>query len=240
MINLATMNAWDLGKAFDHSVLPKDTTESKIRAGCREAVAYNCAAFYSSSPYWTPVVVEELAGTDVHVATAVAFPFGAASAAVKAAETDEARRLGCTAIDLVMNIGALKSGRTQDVSAELRDFRSAADGALTKVILETCFLDAEEIALGCRLIAEAGIDYAKTSSGQFEGPSMDDFLLMRRTLEGTGVKLKVAGVKFPRPQNAYAFLLAGADLIGTRAVPEIIDALADMRAIGLVPGSTDL
>ncbi|MDR1214984.1 MAG: hypothetical protein LBK54_13050, partial [Propionibacteriaceae bacterium] len=71
--------------------------------------------------------------------------------------------------------------------------------------------------------------------GQFEGPTMDQFLVMKKTLAGTPVKLKVAGVKFPRPQNAYAFLLAGADLIGTRAAIEIIDALDTMRQIGLVP-----
>ncbi|MCV2395651.1 deoxyribose-phosphate aldolase [Actinotalea sp. M2MS4P-6] len=235
MVDLAAVDAWELGKAFDHSVLPKDTTEEKIRQGCREAKAYNCAAFYSSSPYWTPVVCEELAGTDVRPAAAVAFPFGSATAAMKARETDEAVALGCTAVDVVMNIGALKSGRTSDVAAELRDFKDAAGGALTKVILETAFLSPDEIATGCKLIADAGIDYAKTSSGQFEGPSMEHLLLMKATLEGTPVKLKVAGVKFPRPQNAYAFLLAGADLIGTRAVPEIIDALQSMRAIGLVP-----
>ncbi|HSV74600.1 MAG TPA: deoxyribose-phosphate aldolase [Chthonomonadales bacterium] len=235
MVDLAVVDAWELGQAFDHSVLPKDTTEDNIRAGCREAVAYNCASFYSASPYWTPVVAEELAGTNVLVAAAVAFPFGSATSAMKARETEEAVAAGCAAVDVVMNIGALKSGRIGDVRTELRDFKVAANGAITKVILETCFLTDAEIAEACRLIAEAGIDYAKTSSGQFEGPSMDHFLLMRDTLAGSGVKLKVAGVKFPRPQNAYAFLLAGADLIGTRAAPEIIDALDSMRAIGLVP-----
>jgi deoxyribose-phosphate aldolase len=64
---------------------------------------------------------------------------------------------------------------------------------------------------------------------------MDQFLVMRETLKGSHVKLKVAGVKFPRPQNAFAFILAGADLIGTRSAPEIIDALDQMREIGLVP-----
>ncbi len=235
MVDLSQMGAWELGKCFDHSVLPKNSTEESIRSGCREAVAYNCAAFYSSSTYWTPVVREELAGTDVLVATGVAFPFGSASVAVKMREVEEAVALGCTAVDLVMNIGALKSGRIADVEEELRQFRGEAVDAITKVILDTCFLTNEEIATGCKLIAEAGIDYAKTASGQFEGPSMDQFLIMKETLKGTGVKLKVAGVKFPRPQNAYAFLLAGADLIGTRAVPEIINALDTMRAIGLVP-----
>jgi len=106
---------------------------------------------------------------------------------------------------------------------------------LTKIILEVCYLTDAEIVTGCRLIQEAGANYAKTSTGQFEGPSMSQVLLMRETLKGSDVKLKVAGVKFPRPQNAYAFVVAGADLIGTRAAPEIIDALDQMRTIGLVP-----
>ena len=87
----------------------------------------------------------------------------------------------------------------------------------------------------CRLVAAAGVQYAKTSTGQFEGPDMRQFLVMRDTLRGTPVKLKVAGVKFPRPQNALAFLMAGADRIGTRAAPEIVDALEMLREIGMVP-----
>ena len=72
-------------------------------------------------------------------------------------------------------------------------------------------------------------------TGQFDGPSMEQFLIMKNAVEGSATKSKVAGVKFPRPQNAYAFLMAGADLIGTRAAPEIINALDTMRAIGMVP-----
>ena len=199
MVILSTVSAWELGKSFDHSVLPKNTTEDNIRAGCREAIAYNCAAFYSSSTYWTSVVGEELEGSGVLTAAAVAFPFGAADSVVKARETEHALALGCGAIDMVMNIGALRSGRTADVVKECRDFKAAAGNAITKVIIETCFLTHEEIKAACEIIAEAGI-------------------------------------KFPRPQNAYAFLLAGADLIGTRAVPEIVGALDTMRKIGLVPG----
>lgn len=224
-----------VGKLFDYSVLPKNTTEAEIRKGCREAVQYNCAAFYSATPFWTPVVVEELRGTDVLVATGIDFPFGASSSVVKAFETEKAVEAGCEAVDLTMNVGALKSGQIEVVRRELADFVKAAGNALKKVILEVCFLTDEEIVTACKLVAEAGADYAKTSTGQFEGPSMSQFLLMRETLKDSPVKLKVSGVKFPRPQNAYAFILAGADLIGTRAAPEIIDAFDSMREIGLIP-----
>jgi len=136
---------------------------------------------------------------------------------------------------MVMNIGALRSKRYDDVRQELKEFKEAAGKAITKVILETCFLTDEEIEIGAKMVAEAGIEFCKTSSGQFEGPSMQQFLVMKKALEGTPVKLKVSGVKFPRPQNAYAFILAGAELIGTRSAPEIIDALDMCREIGLVP-----
>ncbi len=235
MVDLSKMDKWSLGKCFDHSVLPKDTTESDIRRGCQEAKAYNCAAFYSASPYWTPVVKEELEGTDIHIATGLDFPFGASTVKMKGLETEEAVRLGCTALDMVMNIGALKDKNYKEVKAGLDAFVKAAEGNLTKCIMDVNFLTDDEIIAGCNLIAEAGIDYAKTSTGQFEGPSMDQFLLMKKTLKDTDIKLKVAGVKFPRPQNAYAFLLAGADLIGTRAAVAIIDALDQMREIGIVP-----
>ncbi len=236
MINLAKMDKRAVGKLFDYSILPKQSTEAEIRRGCREAVAYNCAAFYSASPYWTPVVKEELAGTDVLVATGIDFPWGVAPVPVKLLETEKALEAGCQSVDLVINAGALKSGHLAAVRQEIREFVALAKGhALTKIILEVCFLTNEEIVTGCRLIQEAGADYAKTSTGQFEGPDMAQVLLMRETLKGSEIKLKVAGVKFPRPQNAYAFILAGAELIGTRAAPEIIDALDQMRAVGLVP-----
>jgi len=235
MINLAKLDRHGVGKLFDYSVLPKQTTEKEIRLGCRQAIEYNCAAFYSASPYWTPVVKEELQGSDVLVATGIDFPFGVSPSVVKVLEVERAIAAGCQSVDLVINIGALKSGHVDVVRQEIKDFVQAAAGALTKIILEVCYLTDSEIVTGCRLIQEAGANYAKTSTGQFEGPSMSQVLLMRETLKGSDVKLKVAGVKFPRPQNAYAFVVAGADLIGTRAAPEIIDALDQMRAIGLVP-----
>jgi len=235
MIDLSKINRNNAGKLFDHSVLPKNTRENDIREGCRVAVKYNCASFYSASAYWSPIVAEELKGTDIHTATGIDFPFGASPSKIKAYETEYALKMGCTALDFVINIGALKDRRYEVIKEELLDFKKAAGNVVTKVILEVCFLTDAEIADACRLVAECGLDYAKTSTGQFEGPSMDQFLVMKKALAGTDVKLKVAGVKFPRPQNAYAFILAGADLIGTRSAPEIIDALEQMREIGLVP-----
>jgi len=236
MIDLSKMDKTSLAKVFDYSVLPKDTTEAAIRKGCALTREYEFAAFYSSSAYWTPVIKEELSGfPDIEIGTGIAFPFGSVPASVKAFEVEDAVKRGCTAVDMVMNIGALKDKRYDVVREELQMFVKAAGSAVTKCIMEVNFLTDEEIATACKLILETGVQYAKTSSGQFEGPSLEQFMVMRHTLEGTGIKLKVAGVKFPRPQNAFVFLLAGADRIGTRDAPAIIDSLDLLRELGMVP-----
>lgn len=236
-VDLSRMDKHQIAKLFDFSVLPKNTQEKDIRKGCALTREYGFAAFYSASAYWTPMAVEELAGhPDIEIGAAIDFAWGAAPAAVKAFEAEDAVRRGATALDMVMNVGALKDGQYDIVLEELKAFVKASGTAVTKAILEVCFLTDDEIAAGSKLIAEAGVDFAKTSTGQFEGPSLEQFLVMKNTLAGTPVKLKVAGVKFPRPQNAYAFLLAGADRIGTRAAPEIVDALDRLRDLGIVPG----
>jgi deoxyribose-phosphate aldolase len=236
-VDLSLMDKIQVARLFDFSVLPKESQEAEIRRGCVLSREYNFAAFCLASGYWVPVVAEELADyPDIKVGAAIAFPWGAVPAAVKAFETEDAVRRGATTLDMAMNVGALKSGRYDDVLAEFKTFVAASGGMETKVILEVCFLTDEEIATACKLVAEAGVQFAKTSSGQFEGPSLEQFLVMKRTLAETSVKLKVAGVKFPRPQNAYNFIMAGADRIGTRAAPEIVDALNQLRDLGLVPG----
>jgi deoxyribose-phosphate aldolase len=230
------MDKGQVAKLFDFSVLPKNTQEADIRKGCALTRQYRFAAFYSASAYWTPIVVEELAGyPDIEIGTGIAFAWGAAPSAVKAFEAQDAVRRGATALDMVMNVGALKDGHYDVVLEELKAFVKAAEASVTKAILEVGFLTDEEIATGCKLIAEAGVQFAKTSTGQFEGPSLEQVLVMKDTLMGTHVKLKVAGVKFPRPQNAYVFLMAGVDRIGTRDAPAIVDALDQLRELGIVP-----
>ncbi len=236
MIDFRQLDGKALAQVIDFSILPKQTTEAEIRAGCAVTRQYGFAAFYASSAYWAPIVREELAGMDqVEIGTGIAFPFGSAPAIVKAFEVEDAVRRGCTAVDMVMNIGALRSGDYGVVAEELRMFKQAAAEAVTKCILEVCYLSDEEIAAASKLVAEAGIDFVKTSTGQFQGPSLHQFLVMRDAVRDAPVRLKVAGVQFPRPQNALVFLRAGADRIGTRAGPEIVDSLEVLRSIGLVP-----
>jgi deoxyribose-phosphate aldolase len=235
MADLENLDKRKLAKFLDFSILPKDTTEEDIREGCALTRQYRFAAFYSSSAFWTPVIKEELAGNDdIEIGTGIAFPFGTVPPTIKAHEVEDAVKRGCTAVDIVMNIGALKSKDYPVVEEELQLFVKAAGGAVTKCILEVCLLTDDEIVTGCKMIAEAGALFAKTSTGQFEGPTMEQFLVMKKTLAGTDIKLKVAGVKFPRPQNAVAFLKAGAERLGTRAAPEIVDALPMLRETGLL------
>jgi deoxyribose-phosphate aldolase len=241
MIDLSKMDKKSLAKVFDYSVLPKETQEAGIRKGCAVTRQYQFAAFYSSSPFWTPIIKEELADfPDIEIGTGIAFAWGSQTPSAKAFETEEAVKLGCTAVDLCMNVGALKDKRYDVIHQELSLFVKAAGSAVTKCIIETCFLTNEDIAAACKLIVETGVQYAKTSSGQFEGPTLEQFMVMRQTVEGTGVKLKVAGVKFPRPQNAFVFLMAGADRIGTRDAPSIIDGVDLLRQIGVVPQLQEL
>jgi deoxyribose-phosphate aldolase len=237
VLDLATIDATSLGKYFDHSVLFKHATEADIRAGCKQAVAYNCAAFYASSPHWLPVIREEVAGSGVHAAAAISFPAGTADWRTKAAETRHGVEAGAEELDIVMNIGALLSGDTGTVQQELAAFVEEAGSCVTKVILEVAYLSDDDIRRAADLVVAAGAAYIKTSTGAYEGSDLHKFSVMRDAVAGTGVKSKVAGVQPPRPQNAYGFLLAGADLIGTRAVPEIIDALDEMRRTGVIPGA---
>lgn len=234
-VDLSKMTKKEVGKCFDYALLPKTLTEAEIREGCKEAIKYNCKAFCFSSSYWTPVVKEELEGTDLLIGAGISFPFGQQTSAVKAFETEEAVRMGATVLDNCMNVGNMKEKKYDAIKQEFKDYVAAAQGVLTKMIIETCFLTDDEIRIACELANETGIDYVKSSTGQFEGPTMKQVRVMVDTLKGTDTKVKVSGVKFPRPQNAYAFLRAGADLIGTRAAADIIDHFDLMREIGIVP-----
>lgn len=236
MVDLSKMDQKSMGKLFDYAILPKDTTKQKVLDGAEEAKKWNCAAMYVSSSYWVPVLVDALAGSDVLPACGINFAWGSGTPQVKEFEAREAVRFGAKSIDMCLNVGALKDRDYDVVRDELKRFKDAAgDEALTKGILDMAFLTDDEIKAACDLLVECNIDYMKTGTGQFEGPSMEQFLVAKKACAGSSVKLKVSGVKFPRPQNAYVFIMAGADLIGTRAAPEIIQALPTMRELGIVP-----
>jgi len=235
MIDVKKLDKKSLAAMIDFSILPKETTKEEIIEGCHQTCEYGFAAFYSSSSFWSPLIAEQLADRpEIEVGAGLAFPFGTQTPYLKAIEVEEAVKRGCTAVDIVMNVGALRSGDLETIREELKNFVSAAGDAVTKYILETCFLNPEEIKIASELAIEAGVAYIKTSSGQFQGPSLEEVLIMREAAEGTDVKLKVAGVKFPRAQNALVFIKAGAERIGTRAGIEIVNSLDALRQGGVI------
>jgi len=235
MVDLSRMDKLQVAKLIDYSILPPNIQEADIREACAVARQYHFGAFFTSSAYWTPIVAEELAGTGIEVGSAVDFPYGMAPSAVKAFEAEDALRRGCTGLDMVMNVGALKDRKYDVVLKDFKDFKAAAGNAVTKIILEVAYLTDEEIAAACKLVAEAGIHYAKTSTGIVDGPTMDQFLVMRETLKGTAVKLKVSGVKYLRVMTAYTFFMLGAERFGTRDGVAIVESLDQMRELGIVP-----
>jgi len=143
--------------------------------------------------------------------------------------------LGANTIDFSMNYRALNSGRSDIVKEEFRLFADLAKDVETKVIIEVCFLSDEKIREACQLVSDAGINWVKSATGQFQGPSMDQVAIILDSLKGTDTRCKVSGVKFPRAQNAYAFLMAGVEIIGSQGVVEIIEGLEKLRALGVLP-----
>jgi deoxyribose-phosphate aldolase len=235
MPDFTKMTKWDLGKCFDYAILRKDITEAEIRQECKVAIEYNCKAFCFGSSYWTKVVAEELAGTDVLVGAGIGFPFGNQTSAVKVFETEEAVRWGATVLDNSMNLHDLKDKRYDKILAEFKDYVAAAQGVMTKMIIDVAFLTDEEVATACKLIAEAGIDWAKSATGVWDPPTLKQVMIMVDTLKDSPTQVKVSGVKAPHAQNAFTFLSAGAELIGTREAPRIIDQFDLFRQIGMIP-----
>lgn len=190
---------------------------------------------YIAFPQWLPQISEELAGTDVLIGTGINFPMGVDTPAAKTKAVEEALRLGCNTIDYTMNHRALTSGRADIVTEELRLFAETAKDVERKVIIEVCYLTDDQIRQATDIIAGLGIQWVKTSTGQFQGPTMDQVAVILDQVKGSNTRCKVSGVKFPRPQNAYAFLMAGVEIIGSQGVVEIIEGLEKLRALNVLP-----
>jgi len=227
MADLSKYDKKSIGKLFDYAVLPKTVQEKDIRDGCREAIKYNCASFYSSSPFWTPIIKEELAGTDIHIGTGIAFPFGSAPSKVKAYETEYAVKLGCTALDMVMNIGALKGGNyeevVQDIQAVVDVAKNQVPKKVVKVIIETGLLTHEEKIKACQLVIAAGGDFVKTCTGFNGGAALEVIEIIKQATEGK-VKIKASG-GIKDFKTAQAMLEAGADRLGTSSGVAIIKSI---------------
>ncbi|HEX7056388.1 MAG TPA: deoxyribose-phosphate aldolase [Bacilli bacterium] len=217
----------DIAGMIDHTLLKPDATLAQVVHLCREAKQYGFAAV-CVNPYWVAAAAKELAGTSVGIATVVGFPLGATSSAAKAAEARQAIADGATEVDMVMNIGAMKSGDADAVKADIAKVVEVCRGrAKVKVILETALLtDAEKIA-ACLLCKEAGADFVKTSTGFGPGGAVvADVALMRKTV-GAEMGVKASG-GIRDFATACAMIQAGANRIGASASVAIVKGQSDL------------
>jgi deoxyribose-phosphate aldolase len=215
-----------VAKTIDHSLLRPELTLDQIRDGCALAARYAVASV-CVRPADVSLAAELLTGTNVAVGTVIGFPHGSHLTATKVFEAERALADGATELDMVINIGWLRSGRDEDVEADIRAVVQAAKGqAIVKVILENAYLTKDEIVRGCRLTESAGADYVKTSTGFApSGATLDDLRLMRATVS-PHVKVKAAGGV--RTLDALLEVMAaGADRCGATRTAEMLD---DYRA----------
>ena len=211
---------------IDHTILKPEASRDDVLKICREARQYNFASV-CVNPYWVPMVRAELAGSAVKVCTVVGFPLGATSTEAKVAETAAAVRAGAEEIDMVINVGALRSGDQETVRQDIRQVVEAAHrgGAIVKVILETALLDDTQKATASLLAKEAGADFVKTSTGfSTSGATAHDVALMRSVV-GPGMGVKAAG-GIRTLSDLQAMTAAGATRIGASASVKIVEATA--------------
>lgn len=206
---------------IDHTILKADATEEDVLRIIEEAKKYH---FYSVciNPTWVSLAKEQLKGEPVAVCTVIGFPLGANTSAVKAYETTDAINNGADEVDMVINIGALKSKQFNKVQQDIEAVVEAAkDRALVKVIIETALLTNEEIVKACELAKIAGADFVKTSTGfSTGGAKVEDIRLMRATV-GPEMGVKASG-GIHNEEEAVAMVEAGATRIGTSAGVAII------------------
>lgn len=223
----------ELGKHFE--LLSTDfDTEKTIIAKCEMVKKYNMRSFMTM-PMWLPLLSEQFKGTDIRVGAGVSYPLGVETPKSKGMITEEAIRLGATTIDMTVNIYALKAGKIKEVEEELRICRETAADVELKGIIEVPFLTEDETKQICWLLAKYKFDWVKTSTGQFLPPTMEHVALIQEVLKDSGVRVKLSGVKAPRPQNAYAFMMAGVEVIGSQKCDEIIDGLELLQKMNVFP-----
>lgn len=211
---------------IDHTMLKPEASEQDIRQLCAEAREWGFATV-CVNPHWVRLCTAELGGAGVKVCTVVGFPLGATTTSAKMYEAETAVRSGAAEIDMVMNVGALKSGDHDTVRHDIKGVAEVCHrgGALLKVILETCILSDEEKETSCLLAVEAGADFVKTSTGFNKGgATVEDVALMRRVV-GARLGVKASG-GVRNMHDLKAVVEAGASRIGASASVQIVEAAA--------------
>lgn len=216
----------EIARMIDHTLLDPRADAQGIEKLCREAVEHG---FFSVcvNPSYVKLAAQQLAGTNVAVCTVVGFPLGATTTSTKAHEAGEAVAQGAGEVDMVINLGALKSRDYQLVEQDIREVVRAAAPRLVKVIIETCYLTDEEKREACRISVQAGAGFVKTSTGLATGgATLHDVRLMRRTVgESVGVKAS-GGIR--DIETVLAMIEAGASRIGASSSVKIMAQLDEL------------
>ena len=222
----AVSGAFDsaLASMIDHTLLKPDAKQSEFEKLCEEAGKFKFASV-CVNPGWVKFCKDRLKNSGVMVCTVVGFPLGATSSSAKACETVQAIADGADEIDMVINIGALKSGNIRLVEDDIRDVVRAAGGHTVKVILETSLLTDEEKVTACRLSKNAGAHFVKTSTGfSGGGATAADIAMMRKTV-GPDMGVKASG-GVRDLETAKTMIAAGATRIGASASVSIVSGAA--------------
>jgi deoxyribose-phosphate aldolase len=220
-----TMQTETIASLIDHTILKPETTAAQVRQLCEEAVRYKFASA-CVNPVFVPLVAEMLRGSSVKVCSVAGFPLGATTTDAKVFEAQEAIQHGAQEIDMVMNVGALKS---RDESAVEEDIRRVVDAchrgnAICKVILENCLLSDEEKARACKIAVNTGADYVKTSTGFSAGGATVEDVALMRALVGTKIGVKASG-GIRTLEDLKKMVAAGATRIGTSSGVKIMEGV---------------
>ena len=220
MVPESTTTAGDIAAMIDHTLLKPDATAAMVTQLCEEARRYHFASV-CINPVYVPLAHTLLAESGVPVCTVIGFPLGASRTPVKVFEAQQAISDGAAEIDMVMNIGLLRSGDTHGVEADIASVVESARGADVKVILETCLLTDEEKVLACRAAENGGARWVKTSTGfSAGGATVHDVRLLREAV-GDRLGVKASGGIRTR-DDAIAMLDAGASRLGCSRSVDIV------------------
>jgi deoxyribose-phosphate aldolase len=221
-----------LASVIDHTLLLPEATRQQIEQLCDEAMTYGFATV-CVNPAYVGMCTRRLNGSKVKVCTVVGFPLGATSSQAKAFEAAQAIHDGAQEVDMVINIGMLKTGDSNFVLSDIQSVVAVAKqhGVLTKVILETSLLDDKEKTEGCLLAKEAGADFVKTSTGFGNGgATVNDVRLIRKAI-GPSMGVKASGGIRTHAQ-ARSLIQAGATRIGASLSVQIVTQQNDPKATG--------
>jgi deoxyribose-phosphate aldolase len=230
----------NLAAVLDHTLLKPDATRTQVLQICHEAATHRFACAMVN-PTWVQLAADALKGTGVPVGVVIGFPLGATLSASKRDEAARVVKHGAHDVDMVLNIGLLKSATSADYEAVKQDIRGVVElahgaGAIVKVILETCLLTYEEKLRASELAISAGADFIKTSTGFSTGGATVDDIALMRGVAGTRAGVKASG-GIRSLADASAMLHAGATRIGASASVKIVNELAGQEQASTNPGT---